>query len=412
MIEKSVFEPYLRTESIFKDKEVLRPSYIPEALPHRIQEINTLAGICSAALRNETPSNVFIYGKTGTGKTAVASYIGKELLKKGSELDKKIAFVYINCEIVDTDYGVIYQIGNNVINGWQERVPFTGWPAEKVYHELKAEIDNQSLIALIVLDEIDKLIAKSGDKVLYWLSRMNGDMQKGRASIIGITNDLKITEFLDPRVKSSLGEEELIFPPYNAAQLQDILRERSSIAFNVGILADGVIPLCAALAAQEHGDARKALDLLRVSAEIAENEKAGRVTEEHVRKAQTKIELDRATEVIRTLPTQSKIVLLAIILTEEVSGGQLTTGDVYNTYRELAKRAGLGALTPRRVTDLLSELDMLGIIYARVISKGRYGRTKEISLSVDVENTKKALAEDEIVRDISSYKPQKQLTLI
>lgn len=412
MIEKSVFEPYLRTESIFKDKEVLRPSYIPGVLPHRIQEINALASICSAALRNETPSNVFIYGKTGTGKTAVASYIGKELLKKGSELDKKIAFVYINCEIVDTDYGVIYQIGNNVINGWQERVPFTGWPAEKVYHELKAEIDNQSLIALIVLDEIDKLIAKSGDKVLYWLSRMNGDMQKGRASIIGITNDLKITEFLDPRVKSSLGEEELIFPPYNAAQLQDILRERSSIAFNLGILADGVIPLCAALAAQEHGDARKALDLLRVSAEIAENEKAGRVTEEHVRKAQTKIELDRATEVIRTLPTQSKIVLLAIILTEEASGGQLTTGDVYNTYRELAKRAGLGALTPRRVTDLLSELDMLGIIYARVISKGRYGRTKEISLSVDVENTKKALAEDEIVRDISSYKLQKQLTLI
>jgi cell division control protein 6 len=282
-----------------------------------------------------------------------------------------------------------------------------------VYAKLRDKIDEREGATVIILDEIDKLVFKSGDDVLYNLSRINDELKRAKVSVIGISNDLKFTEFLDPRVKSSLGEEEIIFSPYDAEQLQDILHQRAEMAFKDGVLEPSVIPLCAALAAQEHGDARRALDLLRVSAELAERDGARVISEKYVRKAQHKIELDRVTEVVRTLPAQSKLVLLATILNEESdeSGSALTTGEVYDTYRELCALCHVDTLTQRRVTDLISELDMLGILQARVISKGRYGRTKEIQMSVPIEETKTVLHEDPVLEPAFSYKPNRQQRL-
>ncbi len=231
-------------------------------------------------------------------------------------------------------------------------------------------------------------------------------------SLIGISNDLKFTDFLDPRVKSRMGEEKMVFPPYNADQLRDILKQRAELAFFPGVIDASVAPLCSALAAQEHGDARRALDLLRVAAEIAERNGDDKVTEAHVYKAKNKLELDCVTEAIRTLPTQSKLVLMSILLSEERSDARLTTGDVYETYRDLAAITGITQLTQRRVTDLISELDMLGIIHARVKSFGRGGRTKEIESSVPVIETKRVLEEDEVLQSIKNYRPKNQTTLM
>ena len=396
---------------MFRNKEVLRPSYTPEELPHRQQQINQLATILVAALRGETPSNVFIYGKTGTGKTAVTRFVGKELQRTGQEKDRNVFFIYINCELVDTQYRVLTHIANHFIEDWNDRIPFTGWPTDEVYDKLKRKIDEKEGACIIVLDEIDKLVFKAGDDVLYNLSRINDDLARAKVSIIGISNDLKFTEFLDPRVKSSLGEEEVIFPPYDAVQLQDILKQRAAVAFKEDSLEGSVIPLCSALAAQEHGDARRALDLLRVAAELAEREGQKVIVEKFVRKAQNKIELDRVTEVVRTLPTQSKLVLLSTIIGEQEGTKGLTTGEVYDTYRELCQEAHMDVLTQRRVTDLISELDMLGILQARVISKGRYGRTKEIQMSVPLEETRGVLREDPVLEPIVGYSPKRQARL-
>jgi archaeal cell division control protein 6 len=409
-LKKDLFGPLLRCEPIFTNKEVMRPAYTPDLLPHRDEQIEQLAGILVAALRGDTPSNVFIYGKTGTGKTAVARYVGKELIRKGEDLDRKVNFIYINCEVIDTQYRVLQNIANYFVKEWRDRVPFTGWPTDEVYAQLKNRVDAEGGVTTIILDEVDKL---KGDEVLYNLSRINSDLTRARVSIIGISNDLKYTEYLDPRVRSSLGEEAMIFPPYDAAQLQDILRQRAGEALKPESLTDEVIPLCAALAAQEHGDARRALDLLRVAAELAEREAARTVDEGHVRKAQNKIEVDRITEVVRTLPTQSKLVLLATTLGEEQSnGGGLTTGEVYDIYKELCRAAGVDILTQRRITDLVSELDMLGIITARVISKGRYGRTREIQMSTPIDSTRLVLAEDEQIAAVQNIRPRRQVRLV
>lgn len=392
-----LFEELLQVKPIFTNKEVLRPSYTPDYLPHRKEQVNNLATILVAALRGETPSNILIYGKTGTGKTAVVKYVGKELEETGEKKGAPCSVLYINCEVIDTQYRVLAYLARH----FDKDVPHTGWPTDQVYSEFQNAIDARAQTIVIILDEVDKLVKKGGDDTLYNLSRINADLRNTRVSVVGISNDLKFTELLDPRVRSSLGEEEIIFPPYNANQLKDILEQRARMAFKPNALESPVIPLCAAFAAQEHGDARRALDLLRVSGELAERAQIDVVKEEHVRAAQNKIELDRVVEVVRTLPTQSKLILYAMVSLYKKSAKDLTTGEVYNLYKRLCRQIDMDILTQRRVTDIISELDMLGIVNAVVVSKGRYGRTKEISVSVPLEQTKATLLEDYRLKPLS-----------
>ncbi len=387
-ISRGLFADLLTQGGIFQSRDVLRPTYTPSNLPHREEQINGLASILVPALRGETPSNVLIYGKTGTGKTAVAKYVGKELEEAGTE-DRKCSVIYINCEVVDTQYRILAHLARH----FDKEIPMTGWPTDQVYSEFRNALDEEKKVVVIMLDEVDKLVRK-GDDILYNLSRVNSDLIRSKVSIIGISNDLKFTEFLDPRVKSSLGEDEIIFPPYDAEQIKDILEQRASLSFSPGALQESVIPLCSAFAAQEHGDARKALDLLRISGELAERSRSVVVSEEHVRAARDKIEQDRVEEVIKTLPTQSKLVLYSIVLLEEQGVRNITTSAVYNMYKQLCPLVETDYLTHRRITDLIAELDMLGILHTVVISKGRYGRTKEITLSVYSGKLKATLQQD------------------
>jgi len=449
-----LFDDLLSGKPIFENKEVLRPSYTPRKLPHREEQINNMATILVSALRGDTPSNILIYGKTGTGKTASAKFVSDELESTSQKYEVPCEVEYINCEVTDTQYRVLAQLANKFIDNNREaideeladlaslreraresvsvleetefdtvdalenridtletkresfdEVPMTGWPTDRVYSSFFDAVDYRERVVVIMLDEIDKLVEKSGDDTLYNLSRMNSELQRSRVSIIGISNDLKFTDFLDPRVKSSLGEEEIVFPPYDANQLRDILEHRAEVAFKGSALTDDVIPLCAAFAAQEHGDARRALDLLRTAGELAERDKTDDVEEDHVRQAQEKIELDRVVEVVRTLPQQSKLVLFAIILLEKQGVHNINTGEVYNIYKRLCEEIDADVLTQRRVTDLISELDMLGIVNAVVVSKGRYGRTKEISLSVPVDETEAVLLSDSRLGDIEDAQP-------
>ena len=385
----NIFEDILTSPKIFKNRDVLRHTYTPDDLPHRDEQIRTLASILAPALRGETPSNVLIYGKTGTGKTATVKFVGRQLEEMSRKLNVRCMVHYINCELIDTQYRVLASLANAL----GRNVPMTGWPTDHVYEEVKEALDMKEQTVIIVLDEIDKLV-KKGDEALYNLSRINSELERGKVSIIGISNDLKFKNYLDPRVISSLSEEEIIFPPYNAEQLKDILEQRGKLAFYDGVLDDEVIPYCAALAAQEHGDARKALDLLRVSGEIAEKENADKVTKEHVKKAVKKIESDHIAEAVRTLPTQSKILLFGMVLLTESGYRKFTTGEVYAVYKNLCRRIGMDILTQRRISDLISELDMLGIINSIVISKGRYGRTREIKLDVPIDDVKRVILED------------------
>lgn len=383
MVEKGLdgfFEVFLRKESLFFDKRALQSGYIPETILHREEQTRQIANILAPALKGEKPSNVFVYGKTGTGKTLTVKYTTQKLTETAKRENIKLRVVYVNCKLkrsADTEYRLIAQLATEL----GKAIPPTGLPTEEVYKAFLKALNKEEQNYILILDEIDQLVIKTGDNVLYNLTRIN-EFIESQISIIGISNDLTFVDSLDPRVRSSLSEEEIIFPPYNALQIQSILRQRADIAFNRDVLGIGVIEKCAAYAARDHGDARRALELLRVAGEVAERGNSKKISIEHIDEAERKIDRDRIMEIVTTQPKQYQLVLYSILSLQPGRNNNIFTGEVYEVYKTICRKTNTSVLTQRRVSDIISEFDMLGIVNAKVISKGRYGRTRDISIGI------------------------------
>jgi cell division control protein 6 len=380
------YKDYLKGPIIFKKREALEPSFIPNELPHRDYEIEKIAASTACALKGDVPPNLLCYGMTGTGKTATVRYISQKLAQhcKGNAP----WWIYINCNVVSTPYRILAHIYNTISQ--KEKIPPTGLPKDIIFKKLLGLLDIRikESICFLVLDEIDILIGKKGgNEILYDLTRLNENLDYCRTSLIGISNKLKFIDYLDSRVTSSLGEEEpIVFHPYNANQLADILKQRAEIAFPEGIIEDGVIKLCAGLAAKEHGDARKALQLLRKAGEIAVRKHNKSISESNVLKAQKDIDKDHVVEYILSMPLQSQITIAAIFLLYKNNKDHIiTSGDIYDVHTELSNMIpGIKPLTKRRISDYINELALAGLISATTKSMGHYGRTKIITLDIDM----------------------------
>ena len=418
--KSNIFDSLSHDERIFKNREALSSTYIPKHFPHREEEIGNIANILKPALNGSRPSNILIYGQTGTGKTAVAKFICDQITAKANDEDKKIHTAYINCKQTNTTYSILSNIGKAYSKEWEEEIPIAGWRIDKVYAEVKQKAKENGGIVILVLDEIDALVTKAGDDILYHLTSLNSDLENSKISIIGISNDVKFTSWLDPRVKSRLGEESLAFAPYNAPQIEEILYERSKIAFKENVVEPLVVSYCSSKAAQEHGDVRKALDLLRISAELADREQREIVTARYVNLAQNVMENDQVKNIISTLPIQNKATFASIIVNQgSRKNGQQTTGEVYETYSRICNIFKLEILTQRRISNLISELDMQGLIHAKTVSLGRQGRTKYISLAIEENQLKVVMKNDSFFADIleeleksNSFTGSMQLRLI
>src|SRR3989304_5192645 len=397
---EGIFDNF-NNNTIFRDKSLLQSNYKPDQILHREEQIKQIASILAPVLRGEKPSNLFLYGKTGTGKTLSVNYVSEEIQKRHKkENPTRLRIEYLNCKlkkVADTEYRILAEL----IKKLGGEVPATGLPTESVYNKFIEIIDSEKQLVVLILDEIDQTVKKISSDFLYNLTRLNSELAKTQICIVGISNNLTFLDELDPRVRSSLSEEEIIFPPYNAIQLQDILSKRAEKSFKENIVGEGVIQKCAAFAAREHGDARRALDLLRIAGDLCERDNAKKILLKHIDEANNKIERDKILDVISSEPRQFQLVLYSIIqLSEKNKEHPIFTGDVYNLYHELCSKAKTEVLTQRRVSDIIQEFDMLGIINVKVISKGRGGRTREIKLAISNNIIKKA---KEIVKESLGY---------
>jgi cell division control protein 6 len=392
---------FMRKDPIFVNKELLEINHLPDEgrIVGRDEEISQLANAVNPGIFGQSPSNVLIYGKTGTGKSLCAKYVSSRLVETADEEGVNAVHAYVDCAQDGTETQAVQTIASSVNTDRTDvYIPDKGISTATYYKRLWRILDNEYDVVLIILDEIDKL---EDDDILMQLSRAGeaGKLSSCKIGVLGISNKIKYKDRMDERVKSSLCEREFVFPPYDASQLNDIMTARSD-AFRDGVLEDGVIPRAAALAAREHGDARKAIDILRYAGEIAQSTEAETVREEFVTRARERAETDRFRELIRGSTPHSRYVLQALTMLslnardgsdDDAENVGFRTTEIYDLYDHICGQEGSDSLSLRRVRDLLKEHAFLDIVEQSRHSGG----------SAEGSYTEHTLLEDpDVVRDV------------
>ncbi|NCC71243.1 hypothetical protein EOM09_06695, partial [bacterium] len=298
--------------------------------------------------------------------------------------------VYLNCRNYQTKYAVLFYC----VQLFYPDKNFIGYSRSFIYDKFLTFIKDNKLNFLIILDEIDKIKDKEIDDIIYTLTRSNDELLVGSVSMIGISNNLFFKSRLDPRTKSSLCEQEAVYPPYNAQELREILTQRVNVAFKPGVVTSSAINSAAAFAAKESGDARTAVMFLLKAGEISDRDKLKQVTDVEVLKAKEKVEQEVIKSMVLTLPVQLQLVLLAITHKSDNPKGILKidgsfeenvlySGEIYEMYSLLAEKYDEKPVSMRWFREYITELETYGFITTMQSGKGVKGNTTLIKLGVD-----------------------------
>lgn len=364
---------FSRDNEIFRDEEMLREDYQPESITAREEELEAYKTALQPVVNGAQPRNIFLYGKTGVGKTAVSRYLLERLRQDTAQFDDVNLSVYwLNCTNLSSSYQVAVNLVNT-IRPPEERISTTGYPQQRVFDILYKELEAIGGTILLVFDEIDHI--GSDDEILYELprARSNGYLDSAKPGVIGISNDFGFRDDLSPKVKDTLCEEAIHFPPYDAPELKAILRQRADGALHEDGAEQGVIPLCAALAAQDTGSARQALKLLYKAGELARAAGESAITEDHVHDARSELEQSQIEHGMRELTQHGHLSLVATLHLALDGDTPARIREIYPRYRTLAERSSIDPLVRRRMHDHLADLAMLGILERHSRNEGRAG---------------------------------------
>ena len=389
---------------IIKNPNVLRHDYIPNRILHRNKQQELVTQSLIPLYQKSIPPNLLVYGKPGTGKTLVVNKVLKQIQDRVDKNSYKIKIAITNAKDQSNLYNVLVDLGRQL--GLKSKktpndklwLPSTGLSISEVFNRILYIIEKNKINTVFVIDEIDhlaKLVDKTGKDILYSITRANLKLKNGSLSLVGISNDVRFKEELDPRVISTLSEEEIVFPAYETNEIKEILEDRVPIAFEENVVSAGALNLCASMACRQHGDARRAIKLLNVAAKTAELNQANLITDEHVRLASQRIEVDKESQQLDAFSLHEKLLVITIMKSPNIS-----TGDIYSAYKSLCKITHQNELTQRRITQMLSEIELSGLISGRMIHQGIHGNTKKFNLTVSPELVKNTLKPEEIFIDI------------
>jgi cell division control protein 6 len=399
--------PFDTTQRIFRNRDILTvDSYHPDELIERDEQIEAYASALEPVLNGWHPNNIFIYGKTGTGKTATTSYMLDWLEhditehNDATDGDLHLDIVYLNCEALTSSYQVAIEL-LNTLRDETHQVATRGHAPSDIYTWLFDAIDARSGIILIVLDEIDHI--GTDDTILYQLARAEStnSLDQSTLGVIGISNDFSFRDDLSAKVKDSLCEKEILFPAYDATELGEILTQRAQKALYDTAYTRGVITKAAAYAGRDKGSARQAIDILRNAGDLARQEQTDTITEELVTEAKGIVERGRVSDLIGGLSPHGKYVLAALTVAHRDGQTPIRTNDLYDGYKRICHRENTDSLSIRAVRDHLSELDLIGIAAEKQRNAGRAGgKYKQYDLAVTVEAISEAFQTDESVQEV------------
>jgi len=387
-----------RNESeIFEKPWLLEIDNIPEEnrIVGRDDQITFLAKNLKKMRINSVPDNILEWGETGTGKTLVARHVCERLESATDETDAPIVTVYVNPDPISTYTSTFRKIAEQVNKKAENPldVPYQGLSAEhyrdqKLWPVVKKEFSGG---LVVIIDEIDK--HEEINEVLYTLSRTQSKDDVGFPVVtIGISNDIEFKGEIESRVQSTLQPEHRTFTPYEEDQLVSILENRRD-AFYKGVLGEDVIPKIAELAAEEHGDARRAVRLFRNAGEIADEQGAEVVTADHVSEADELVEVELFMEMVKGTPLSGKLLLFAITRLDRNNSDKewFRTSEIHETYQMVARDIEVQPKGYNRALELLNKHVTTGVLESKKKDGGDTGKFRSYSLQGDIESTRTGL---------------------
>ena len=366
-----------KEKKVFVKKSALDTSNQPEKIVSRVNEVEKIVRYISDYEQQQTVPLVSIYGRSGTGKSTLVRYVCNYF--------PEIKLCFVNLRKAKTVFGTINLILNELDQPSLASAQGMNLGMEKIRESILTitTLEKKKLFVL-ALDEFDVIFYdKRGNPsdFVYKLVEMQAELKsKGcLAMIFTISNNVLSDYDLDDRIRSRIGNSEIFFKPYTKEETLKILQQRSEEAFGKKI-DKKVLEECAKISFLEHGDARRAVDLLRVSAEIAAKEKKDLLVK-HVKDASKQIQKDRVEEVISSLSHHSK--LICLVLASKTFGldkMQHSTMSIFEKYKEYVQSE---PVSYRRFSELLKDLENTGLIISDTRSNGQKGYRSEFQLVVD-----------------------------
>ncbi len=351
---------YESNSKIFKNENALSLEYLPPEMPEREGQLKELASLLNPISKNRRARNILITGSTGTGKTSCTKYILNQLM----DFTQIGIPIYINCWQFSTSHAVLSEIAERL----SLPLPRRGISFDEIFNRVKEYLIKNNKILVVVLDEVDRLIANSSTEILYYLSR-GDELMNGRSSVIVISNDNDLASKLDDRIRSSLLEYRMKFEKYTAFQLKRILNERAKLAFFTSAIGEEAIALCAANASKQNGDARVAISLLYQTGLNAERDNSSRLMIKHVKMAieEVKKETDIISRHFDSLSDIEKRIINILL------NGPVTSGELYSRLSDTK-------LSDRMFQFYINKLEESQLISSEEVKVRPKGRTKLLSL--------------------------------
>jgi cell division control protein 6 len=352
-------------ETLFRDERVFDQDYIPKDFNYRDSQLEAIAVCMRPAIRGGRPINARILGPPATGKTTAIKLAFQEM----EETTDKVACVHINCQIHSSKFAVFSQIHKKVVG---HLPPETGIPFPRVYDAIFKKLIKEDKSLIVALDDMNYLFYdRQANEIIYDILRAHEIFPGVKTAIFGVLSEVEFPFKLDVKVSSMYRPQEIFFQPYKFEEILSILIDRATMGFYPGVISDDIIEEVAKYA-YSAGDLRRGIEILRVSALIAEAEASRKIKREYVEKAFEKSKDFHIKMLLNSISPEERELLKVI-----ASSSENDSGSIYEIFK------GKTGISYTKYYRMINKLEAIRLLDTKFADKDKKGRTRKIFLRFD-----------------------------